>query len=150
MSDAPGRGRTLYLAEPAASWVARPPVVVDCSTLAAVLFAEPEAGRAMALLGGRALHAPVLLPYEIANVAVSKLRRGANADDIAIVMSEFAEQVIVLHPVNAPASVTLAHRYRLSAYDAAYLWLAAELKAPLATFDRRLGEAAQAHLGALE
>ena len=27
----------------------------------------------------------------------------------------------------------------LSAYDAAYLWLAAELKAPLATFDRKLG-----------
>ena len=40
--------------------------------------------------------------------------------------------------------------YGLSAYDAAYLWLAAQLKAPLATFNRKLGEAAQAHLGALE
>jgi len=150
MTDAPGAGRTLYLAEPAAAWLARPPVVVDCSALASVLFAEPEAGRALALLGGRALHAPALLPHEIAYVAVNKLRNGACADDIAIVMSEFAEQVIVLHQVNAQASVTLAHRYRLSAYDAAYLWLAAELKAPLATFDRRLGEAARAHLGTLE
>ena len=39
---------------------------------------------------------------------------------------------------------------RLSAYDAAYLWLAAELKAPLATFDAKLGKAAQRHLGQLE
>ena len=42
-----------------------------------------------------------------------------------------------------------AARYELSAYDAAYLWLAAELRAPLATFDRRLAEATQAHLGTL-
>ena len=30
------------------------------------------------------------------------------------------------------------------------LWLAAEMKAPLATFDRRLGVAAQRHLSTLE
>jgi hypothetical protein len=30
------------------------------------------------------------------------------------------------------------------------LWLAAEMKAPLATFDRRLGVAAQRHLSALQ
>ena len=44
----------------------------------------------------------------------------------------------------------LALRYDLSTYDAAYLWLAAGLKAPLATLDRRLGEAAQRHLQSLE
>jgi predicted nucleic acid-binding protein len=40
-------------------------------------------------------------------------------------------------------------RYKLSGYDAAYLWLAAELKAPLATFDKKLAAAAQAHLSSL-
>jgi len=44
----------------------------------------------------------------------------------------------------------LAERYALSGYDAAYLWLAAALKAPLATFDRRLGEAARRHLATLD
>jgi len=41
----------------------------------------------------------------------------------------------------------LAMRYELSAYDAAYLWLAGVLGAPLATFDRKLGQAAGRHLG---
>ena len=43
-----------------------------------------------------------------------------------------------------------AQRYQLSACDAACPGLAAQPKAPLAIFDRRLGEAAQRHLGALE
>ena len=42
-----------------------------------------------------------------------------------------------------PAGVFgLAQRYRLSAYDASYLWLAAELRAPLLTFDGKLAAAA--------
>jgi predicted nucleic acid-binding protein len=55
-----------------------------------------------------------------------------------------------LHGVDPLAVFALAERYALSAYDASYLWLAAELKAPLATFDRKLGTAAQRHLGELE
>ncbi len=34
-------------------------------------------------------------------------------------------------------------------YGAAYLWLAAEPNAPLATFDEKLAAAAQTHLGKL-
>ncbi len=40
----------------------------------------------------------------------------------------------------------LAQHYGLSAYDAACLWLAAELDAPLATCDAQLGRAARIHL----
>ena len=56
---------------------------------------------------------------------------------------------LVLHRVDIDGQCALAQQYTLSAYDAAYLWLAAELRLPLVTFDRRLGEAAAAHLGQL-
>ena len=44
------------------------------------------------------------------------------------------------------AQWALALEYELTGYDAAYLWLAAELRAPLMTFDTRLGSAARRHL----
>jgi predicted nucleic acid-binding protein len=50
------------------------------------------------------------------------------------------------HPVPAAAALELAQRYGLTPYDAAYLWLAEQLEAPLVTFDARLGEAARRHL----
>jgi predicted nucleic acid-binding protein len=145
MSDTPAR--VLYVAEPPALWRLRPPVVVDCSALAAMLFAEPEAEAAAAMLVERRLHAPSLLPYEIANVARGKLRSGAQADAVQAALGEFAELRIEIHPAPARQLLALASQYSLSAYDAAYLWLAGELQAPLATFDRRLAEAAQRHLG---
>ena len=139
--------RTLYVAEPRALWLARPPVVVDCSVLAALLFAEPQADDAAALLQRRALHAPSLLPYELASVALKKLRAGASPVEIDTALTDFAEQRIELHPVPPAAVTALAAQHGLSAYDAAYLWLAAELRAPLLTFDQRLARAAQQQLG---
>ncbi|NDD74010.1 MAG: hypothetical protein EBZ40_03385 [Gammaproteobacteria bacterium] len=50
------------------------------------------------------------------------------------------------HPVAADAAFELAARYRLTVYDAAYLYLAERLEAPLATFDAKLARAAQLHL----
>jgi predicted nucleic acid-binding protein len=52
------------------------------------------------------------------------------------------------HAIDPAGVVEVALRRRLSTYDAAYLWLAASLDAPLATFDRRLGEAARLEFGA--
>lgn len=56
---------------------------------------------------------------------------------------------IQLHPINAPVVKALAMQYQLSAYDAAYLWLAADLKCPLATFDDKLAVAARTYLPSL-
>ena len=139
----------LYVAEPSGAHRSAPPIVVDCSLLAAMLFQEPDSPAAQRKVTGRSLHAPALLDYEVASVAVRKSRAG-RADVAGDGMLRYARASIEFHDVDAAALVPLAQRYQLSAYDAAYLWLAAELKAPLATFDRRLGEAAQRHLGALE
>ncbi|MGK6308796.1 type II toxin-antitoxin system VapC family toxin [Variovorax sp. DT-64] len=138
-----------YVAEPPAPFMARPPMVVDCSALSAILFDEPARDEALARLIGRSLHAPNLLDHEIVSVALKKRRQDGPAETIAQVLRDYATSDIDLHPVDSIAQYELAARYELTAYQAAYLWLAAELKAPLATFDRRLAEAAQAHLGTL-
>lgn len=140
----------LLIAEPPAEYRVRPPLVVDASVLAACIFGEPERDAAEARLKGFALHAPELIDYELANVAVTKLRRRDLAPDLAAqALAEFAAMALDRHAPAPDAMAALASRYGLSAYDAAYLWVAGKLKAPLATFDRRLAEAATTHLANL-
>jgi len=146
-AQSPGPSPTLYVAEPPAQYLARPPMVMDCSALAGIVFQEPWQDQALQRIAGRTLHAPGLLPYEITSVALKKLRRGeAHAADG---LEQALGMDIELHDMNLQEVCALANRYQLSAYDAAYLWLAAELKAPLATFDEKLGTAAQTHLSTL-
>ena len=140
--------RQLYVAEPPAKYLVRLPVVVDCSVIAGLIFQEHWQAEAQARIADRSLHAPHLLDAEIAQVALKKHRSGAT-ELAAMGLVEYSDMIIITHPVNAVESFDLATRYNLSAYDAAYLWLAAKLKAPLATFDAKLGEAARLHLSSL-
>lgn len=138
---------TLYVAEPPALYLMRPPLVIDCSALAGIVFQESWQAKAQKSIAGHTLHAPSLLPYEITSLTLKKLRRGEThaADGLAQALG----MDIDLHEISAQEVSELAQRYQLSAYDAAYLWLAAELKCPLATFDEKLATAAQAHLSTL-
>ena len=138
--------RRLYVAEPALAYRLEPPVVVDCSTMAALIFDEPNSADAERQLAGKSLHAPTLLPYEIANVARNKQRSGLPSTTVAAALAEFADYHVQLVALQADELLALALRYNLSAYDAAYLALAGRLRAPLATFDKRLFAAAQQHL----
>jgi predicted nucleic acid-binding protein len=138
--------RTLFVAEPPADWLRRQPAVVDCSVLAALLWNEPAAGEAAGQLAGKALHAPALLVYELANVARTKCRAGVPADAALAGLVVFDEQRVLLHAAEPEALSELAQRYGLTAYDAAYLSLAGTLNAPLLTFDHRLGAAAARYL----
>ena len=140
--------QVLYVAEPPAQYLARPPVVVDCSALVGLLFHEQWEALAAGKLHGRTLHAPFLLQIEIASVALKKQRKGFS-DIVTDALAQYADLDINLYRVEPQDALALALRYNLSAYDAAYLWLAAELKAPLATFDEKLGRAAQLHLASL-
>jgi predicted nucleic acid-binding protein len=121
--------------------------VADATVLAAAIFGEGEQHQAVALLQGRALTAPHLVDYEMTSVALKKLRRERLPDAaVAAALDAYAALAIERHAVDPTAVLSLAHRYKLTAYDAAYLWLAERLEAPLATFDTLLARAAQEHL----
>jgi len=139
----------VFVAEPPAAYLPRPPMVVDCSALSAVLFDEPARDEALARLAGRSLLAPSLLDHEIVGVALKKRRQGWPEHSLAQALADYEACDIELHPIDLAGQYALAARYELSAYAAAYLWLAAELRAPLATFDQRLATAAQQHLSTL-
>jgi predicted nucleic acid-binding protein len=143
-------GQTLIVAEPPPRYRLPAPLVVDCSVVSAVLFDEAERRDAAGRIAGHGLFAPTLLDYEVASVAVTKHRCGMTIEQLELALSDYAAADIELLAVDRGGVIAVARAYSLSAYDAAYLWLAAALKAPLATFDRRLGEAAQRHLGALD
>jgi predicted nucleic acid-binding protein len=138
----------LIVAEPASAYQHRPRLVVDASVLAALVYDESNAQDAFAWMSGRNVCIPHIADGEIANVGLNKVRRrvlGLGAVTEALAFYETLD--VQRYPIAVSAAMQLGHRYALSAYDAAYLWLAEMLAAPLATFDARLGEAAQRHLG---
>lgn len=118
-------------------------VVVDASVLAAVAFGEPRREEAAALLRGRRLVAPDLLPYELASVARKKVAVDPSAlDAVRVALAGTLKLPVTLVSPDQTAVLELALRLGLSTYDAAYVWLARSLGAPLMTLDRTLREAA--------
>jgi predicted nucleic acid-binding protein len=117
--------------------------VVDASALIAIMFAEPEAQGIALRLEGAGLVAPVLLRFEIVNACLTRLRR--HPDRRVGILQAFANQgglAIESAEVDHAGILTLAEQFRLTGYDASYLWLAQRLNAELVTLDRPLGRAA--------
>ncbi len=139
--------RPLYVAEPSAQYLQRPAAVVDASLVAALLFAEPGQTEAQQRLARCTPSAPTLLDHELANVAVSKVRRGAPEAAVRASLADLQALGIEMHTVDPAAAFDVALRHALTAYDAAYLALASHLRCPLYTFDRRLADAAREHFG---
>jgi len=119
--------------------------IVDASAIAAIMFDEPEADDMTRRLGGAILVAPALLQFELVNACVTKLRRYPDLRDT--ILQAFAVQgglTIETAEVDQAATLVLAEQFRLTGYDASYLWLAQRLNAELVTLDRSLGRAAAA------
>jgi predicted nucleic acid-binding protein len=145
--SSPPAAQTLHVAEPPGAYAQRRLLVVDASVLAAVLFGESRHALALGMLQVCALAAPHLLDSEIGSVALKKMRLERQpADRIARALQLYGALDMSRHPIDAAAAVAIAHRWEITAYDAAYLWLAEHLQAPLATFDDQLAAAARAHL----
>jgi predicted nucleic acid-binding protein len=73
--------------------------VVDASVMAALAFGEPRADEAARLLSGAELCAPDLLPYELASVALKKVRR---YPALASLIAAALEAVLVLTSASCP------------------------------------------------
>ncbi len=119
--------------------------IVDASAVAAIMFDEPEADDVTRRLRGAIMVAPALLQFELVNACVTKLRRYPDQRDK--ILQAFTIQgglTIETAEVDRAATLVLAERYRLTGYDASYLWLAQQLSAELVTLDRPLGRAAAA------
>lgn len=125
------------------------PFIVDASMVAAWLLPD-EAGPETDLLMKRAItdrpRAPDLLAHEIRSIAVRAVRRSRISEADAERLITRFEQIAVVNAgsSNSIEAARLALRHGLSAYDAAYLWLAMSEGLELATLDLALRAAAEA------
>ena len=124
-------------------------VVIDASVIIAVVVADERQDAARALLegwleAGEGLHAPAVLPYEVANVLGRLVFDGAlEIDDVKDIWDDLAAVGLVLHPFDLAedgpevAAVTARLRRR-HATDSTYVCLARRLGTVVWTLDRAL------------
>lgn len=116
-----------------------PDKVVDASVIAAIAFQETRSLEAEEILDGANLSAPLLLGYELANIARNKALRNPHLfQTIKEGLQDALQLEIQWEEVDYLAVMELALETGLSAYDASYLYLARSLGLPLVTFDQRL------------
>jgi predicted nucleic acid-binding protein len=119
-----------------------PVKVVDASALAAVIFGEPDGEQIAARLEGTSLAAPALLPFEVANVCLTKVRRHPHMRDALVGAFGLLEHMeINTVEISLGETLLLAENAALTFYDASYLWLAQTLNAELVTLDQELAAA---------
>ncbi len=126
-------------------------LVCDCSVSAAWCLADETSAAAdevLALAAGAEILVPAIWPAEMANVFWAAERRGrisaVDADAALAALGRLPIRVDPGAPDSAQRLLVLARAQGVSAYDAAYLELALRQGLPLATLDRRLGDAARA------
>ena len=127
-------------------------MIADASVLLCAFFPDESQAQGQALLrdhaaGRERLKAPTLVVYEVTNAVWQAERRGrissAQADQI---LRAAAGLEIELLPLDWGESLPLARQFKRSAYDAAYLRLAARLSERLITADKRLYNAVHSKL----
>jgi predicted nucleic acid-binding protein len=114
--------------------------VVDASSVVAALIDDGATGRwCEARLSEADLAAPVLMPFEVANVIRRhELRGDLPASDAANALHDLRRLHIMLVPFDVVADRVWALRENLTVYDAAYAAVAEALDAKLVTLDARL------------
>jgi predicted nucleic acid-binding protein len=122
-------------------------LVVDPSAIVALALEDEDpqtALRVLGRIGSREGLAPPLFWYELRNVLMASERRGRiTRADTDRFLSTFAVLPLEIAPLpSGDGIMALARKHELSIYDAAYLDLALENRASLATLDKKLQGAA--------
>jgi predicted nucleic acid-binding protein len=127
-------------------------LVLDCSAILAWFYDDettPAVRQVVEMLVENGAWVPSLWSLEVANILETGVRRGRH--DVAFRDATLAD--LSLLPISTDpetgkqawnATLQLAHRHRLTLYDAAYLELAQRRRLPLATLDSDLRAAATA------
>lgn len=122
-------------------------IVCDAGVLVSAVADDGSSGaQAREQLGSRPLHAPYLVDIEVVS-ALRGLVRGGDAEPSAALgaLARFSALRINRHEHEPLLARIWELRDNVTAYDAAYVALAALLDAPLLTGDARLARAARAH-----
>ena len=121
--------------------------VVDASVAVKWLLPETFAARADAIAAAENdLLAPALLPVEVGNALVKRVRAGAlNSTEAAGLFRDFQEIAVDYSPVEPllETALTMALAHRASLYDCLYLALAEASAEKLVTADRRFYDSIQ-------
>ena len=116
--------------------------VVDTSIIVSLMLNEPEADAIRMWLATTIdLHAPDILPIEIANALINAQRcNRLDADGARSAFAELADLPIVLHPgeLFLPRVLDICLLYQRRPYDALFVALAEQLEEPLFTGDLAL------------
>lgn len=123
-------------------------IVLDCSAAIAMCLPDESANLStsfLELIRKNTIVVPALWDYEIANSLHSAIRKGRiKVADISEIENKL--QRLRMHRAPAPPInilLDIAQRYSLSGYDAAYIVLATQIGASIATFDSRMRSAAK-------
>ncbi len=120
------------------------PLVVDASALALALLGSGRSHQTLrSRLAAEVNHAPHLIDAEVGNVLRRRvLRQELGAGDGEALLIAASALVDIRHEMTgALARAAWALRANLTFYDALYVALAAALRCPLVTADRRLTRA---------
>ncbi len=116
--------------------------VVDASVAAKWFFPEPDSSYAEALLRpGTGLQAPDLLFSEIGNILWKRLvRKELDPQRADAIIDRLTSAPLTIVPVSSlmPAALRIAHSFKRTFYDRAYLALAIREKCRLVTADTKL------------
>jgi predicted nucleic acid-binding protein len=114
-------------------------IVIDTSSLMAVIANEPEKEVLIELVAGCSLSAPKSVCWEIGHVFSAMLKRGR------VTLQQVEQALVAFHAipvryldVDLREAIVIADQYKIYAYDAYLLACAMRHKAPLLSLDKQM------------